>query len=108
METGDLQFASYCINHIHGNGLLAGQSLTELEQSLVQFAEVNRVIRQEDGMQFFSMLQRTVEALRRPAEGAPDIVIDFGGTSNQIGFDNITVGSATPGGFTPRPNRPQC
>jgi diguanylate cyclase (GGDEF)-like protein len=81
VETGDLQFASYCVNHIHGNGLLAGQSLTELEQSLAQFAEVNRLIRQEDGQQFFSMLERTVSALRHPAEGAPDIVIDLGGAA---------------------------
>lgn len=29
--------------------------------------------------------------------------IDFGGTDNQIGFDNITFGSATPGSGTPEP-----
>ncbi len=81
VETGDLQFASYCVNHIHGNGLLAGQSLSELEQSLAQFAEVNRLIRQEDGQQLFFMLERTVGALRHPAEGETDIVIDLGGTA---------------------------
>lgn len=30
--------------------------------------------------------------------------IDFGGTQNQTGFDNITFGSATPGGVVPTPN----
>jgi hypothetical protein len=29
--------------------------------------------------------------------------VDFGGTVNQIGFDNITLGSATAGGSTPEP-----
>jgi hypothetical protein len=29
--------------------------------------------------------------------------VDFGGTVNQIGFDNITFGSATPGGVVPEP-----
>lgn len=79
VESGDLQFASYCINHIHGNGLLAGQSLSELEHSLTQFADINRIIRQEDGQHFFSMLQHTVDALRRPMEEWPDIVVDVGG-----------------------------
>jgi hypothetical protein len=30
--------------------------------------------------------------------------IDFGGTADQIGFDNITFGSATPGGQVPEPS----
>ncbi|MEJ2691521.1 MAG: EAL domain-containing protein [Candidatus Thiodiazotropha sp.] len=79
VETGDLQFASYCVNHIHGNGLLAGQSLAELEQSLSQFADVNRVIRQEDGQQFFSMLERIVDALRYPSDVLPHLSADIGG-----------------------------
>jgi diguanylate cyclase (GGDEF)-like protein len=79
VETGDLQFSSYCINHIHGNGLLAGQSLAELEQSLKNFESVNRIIRQEDGQHFFSMLKRTVDALRKPVEALPDLMIDHGG-----------------------------
>ncbi len=72
LETGDLQFTSYCINNSHGNGLLAGQSLAELERSLEEFEGVNRVIRQEDGQHFFSMMKRSVSALRYPAQGAHD------------------------------------
>ncbi len=79
VESGDLQFASYCINHIHGNGLFAGQSLVELEQSLVQFDDVNRIIRQEDGQHFFSMLKRCVGILLRPAEDLPHLAVDHGG-----------------------------
>ncbi len=30
--------------------------------------------------------------------------IDFGGTANQIGFDNITFGSTSPGGQVPEPS----
>ena len=29
--------------------------------------------------------------------------IDFGGTAGQTGYDNITFGSATPGGAVPEP-----
>lgn len=29
--------------------------------------------------------------------------VDFGGAANQVGFDNITLGSATPGSATPEP-----
>jgi hypothetical protein len=29
--------------------------------------------------------------------------VDFGGTVNQVGFDNITLGSGTPGGGEPPP-----
>lgn len=29
--------------------------------------------------------------------------IDFGGTANQVGFDNVTIGSGTPGNGTPEP-----
>lgn len=78
VETGDLQFASYCVNHIHGNGLLAGQSLAELEQSLSQFADVNRVIRQEDGQHFFSMLESIVNALRYSSDVLPELTAGIG------------------------------
>ncbi len=79
IENGDLQFASYCINHIHGNGLFAGQSLAELEQSFKRFDDINNVIRQEDGQQFFSMLRHTVAALRKPSEELEDITAEYGG-----------------------------
>ncbi len=79
IENGDLQFASYCINHIHGNGLFAGQSLVELEQSFKRFDDINKVIRQEDGQQFFSLLRHTVAALRKPSEELPDIAAEYGG-----------------------------
>lgn len=86
VETGDLQIASYCINHFHGNALLAGQSLTELGQSLEQFSEVHRVIRQEESQQGFSMTTRLVEALRYPAaaEELPDLLIDHGGAEKVL------------------------
>ncbi len=80
VQTGDLQFASYCINHIHGNGLLAGQSLAELEKSLAEFEDINRIIRQEDGQQLFSMLKLTVEALRIPSQELPELMRDHGGS----------------------------
>jgi diguanylate cyclase (GGDEF)-like protein len=76
VETGDLQFASYCINHIHCNGLFAGRPLAELEYSLKRFADINSVIRQEDGQQFFALLVRSVAALRRPQEEPEDIAAD--------------------------------
>ncbi|MCU7919347.1 MAG: EAL domain-containing protein [Candidatus Thiodiazotropha sp. (ex Epidulcina cf. delphinae)] len=81
VASGDLQFASYCVNHIHGNGLFAGQSLAELEQSFARFADINRILRQEDGQQFYSMLVHTVEALRRPREALPDLAADHGGAA---------------------------
>lgn len=81
VQSGDLQFASYCVNHLHGNSLLAGQSLIELEQSFEQFADVNRVIRQEDGQQFFIMLKHCVEGLRRPAADLPDPAEAIGGAA---------------------------
>ena len=76
IDAGDLQFASYCINHIHGNGLFAGQSLVELEQSLRRFSEVNDLLHQEDGKVFFSLLVRCVGALRQPQEGLPELAVD--------------------------------
>jgi hypothetical protein len=30
--------------------------------------------------------------------------VDFGGTENQIGFDNITLGASSPGGSAPEPS----
>jgi predicted ATPase/GAF domain-containing protein len=86
VETGDLQIASYCINHFHGNALLAGQSLTELAQSQERFAEVHRVIRQEESQQGFSMTVRLVEALRHPAvaQELPDLLIDHGGAEKVL------------------------
>ncbi len=86
VETGDLQVAAYSINHIHGNGLISGQSLIELEQSLGQFSEVTRIIRQEEAQQGFSMSERLVEALRYPVdtEKLPDILIDHGGAATVL------------------------
>ncbi|MBU0621662.1 MAG: EAL domain-containing protein [Gammaproteobacteria bacterium] len=79
IENGDLQFASYCINHILGNGLFAGQSLAELEQNFIRFDDINKVIRQEDGQQLYSMLRHTVAALRKPGEEPADIAAEYGG-----------------------------
>ncbi|MEJ2403500.1 MAG: EAL domain-containing protein [Candidatus Thiodiazotropha sp.] len=79
VETGDLQFASYCINHMHGNGLLAGQSLTELDQSLTQYSDINHIIRQEDGQQLFYLLQRSVKALTNPKEAMLDANLEYKG-----------------------------
>ncbi len=79
IETGDLQFASYCINHMHGNGLLAGQSLSELDQSLAQYSDINHIIRQEDGEQFFNVLQRTVKVLINPSETMLDTNLQYKG-----------------------------
>ncbi len=75
-ETGDLQFTSYCINNSHGNALLAGQSLAELEQSLEKFEDINRLIRQEDGQHFFSMMKRIVGFLRKPGGEFADFMSD--------------------------------
>ncbi len=80
-ETGDLQFTSYCINNSHGNALLAGQSLMELEQSLEKFDDINRVIRQEDGQQFFSMMERSVALLRKPDGELSDFMTDSDGVA---------------------------
>ena len=79
VENGDLQFSSYCINHIHGNSLIAGQSLAELEQSFAHFSDVDRIIRQEDGQHFFAMLERTVEALRLADAEVSDPADTIGG-----------------------------
>jgi predicted ATPase len=79
IETGDLQFASYCINHMHGNSLFASQSLVELEQSFTQFANIDCVITQEDGQYFFSLLRYTVEALLREDEELFDPAAKIGG-----------------------------
>ncbi len=79
LEVGDHQFAIYSINHLHGNGLLAGQSLIELEQSFAQFDDTERVIRQEDGHQFYCMLKTSVLGLRHPSKSLPDLTDDIGG-----------------------------
>jgi diguanylate cyclase (GGDEF)-like protein len=82
VETGDLSFAAFCINHLHANSLFAGQSLAELEQSLAQFDDVIKIIRQEDGQYFFLMLKRTVEALRKPTEELPDLILSRDGVNS--------------------------
>ncbi|MGI9450883.1 MAG: PEP-CTERM sorting domain-containing protein [Geminicoccaceae bacterium] len=75
-----------------------------------------------DGLNATGNILATINLGLTPFNGAPDptgqfspfvpigasfpgtaLSIDFGGTSNQIGFDNITFGSATPGGLTPVP-----
>jgi diguanylate cyclase (GGDEF)-like protein len=78
-ETGELQFASYSINHIHGNGLLAGQSLAELEQSVERFREVSYLLRQEAGHQVFLIMAGCIVGLRHPQEGLPDLTAECGG-----------------------------
>ncbi|MEJ2691660.1 MAG: EAL domain-containing protein [Candidatus Thiodiazotropha sp.] len=92
VETGDLQIASYCINHIHGNALLAGKSLIELEQSLDRFAEVHRVIRQEEYLQGFHMTIRLIEELRYPSDtdALPDLLSDHGGMEKVLNTWNKT------------------
>lgn len=75
-----------------------------------------------DGLDATGTILATINLGLTPFNGAPDptgqfspflpigasfpgtaLSIDFGGTSNQIGFDNITFGSATPGAPTPVP-----
>jgi diguanylate cyclase (GGDEF)-like protein len=73
VETGDLQFASYAINHIHGNGLFAGQSLVELEQSVEHFRETSNLLRQEHAHQVFLLIAGCITGLRRPQEDLPDL-----------------------------------
>ena len=72
-----------------------------------------------DGLNSTGNLLTTLALPLTPSNGAPDpngafspLVpfgvnfngvaksVDFGGTVNQVGFDNITLGSATPGGVT--------
>ena len=75
-----------------------------------------------DGLNATGNVLATIPLALTPLNGAPDptgqfspfvpigvsfpgiaFSIDFGGTANRIGFDNITFGSATPGGATPVP-----
>jgi hypothetical protein len=70
-----------------------------------------------DGLNATGNVLATLDLPTTPAGGAPDPTgdfsplvpigvtfsgtahsIDFGGTVNQVGFDNITIGSGTPGG----------
>jgi hypothetical protein len=74
-------------------------------------------IRVYDGLNATGNVLATLDLPTTPAGGAPDPTgdfsplvpigvtfsgtahsIDFGGTVNQVGFDNITIGSGTPGG----------
>ncbi|MGA9828003.1 MAG: hypothetical protein WBQ57_06660, partial [Rhodanobacteraceae bacterium] len=80
------------------------------------------VIRVYDGLNATGNLLATLDLPLTPAGGAPDptgdfsplvpigvtfagtaMSVDFGGTVNQVGFDNITLGSGTPGGGGPPP-----
>lgn len=80
------------------------------------------VIRVYDGLNATGNLLATLDLPLTPAGGAPDptgdfsplvpigvtfagtaMSVDFGGTVNQVGFDNITFGSGTPGGGGPPP-----
>ncbi|MGA9422605.1 MAG: hypothetical protein WBW61_09590 [Rhodanobacteraceae bacterium] len=80
------------------------------------------VIRVYDGLDATGNLLATLDLPLTPAGGAPDptgdfsplvpigvtfagtaMSVDFGGTVNQVGFDNITLGSGTPGGGGPPP-----
>lgn len=75
-----------------------------------------------DGLNGTGNLLATLNLPTTPFNGAPDPTgqfsplvpigvsfsglaksVDFGGTVNQIGFDNITIGSATPGSSQPVP-----
>jgi len=79
-------------------------------------------VRVWDGLNASGNLLLTLNLPLTPNTGAPDpngnfsplvpfggafagtaMSIDFGGTSNQIGFDDITFGSATPGDDVPEP-----
>jgi hypothetical protein len=81
------------------------------------------VIRVYDGADATGNLLATLDLPLTPNNGAPDpsgafspLVpigvtftgtarsVDFGGTVNQVGFDNITLGSGTPGGGGPPPS----
>ncbi len=79
VETGDLQFASYSINHIHGNGLFAGQSLAELEQSLNRFRDISGLLRQEHAHQVLLLIAGCVTGLRQPQAELPDLTGGCGG-----------------------------
>ncbi|MEJ2591291.1 MAG: EAL domain-containing protein [Candidatus Thiodiazotropha sp.] len=79
VETGDLQFASYAINHIHGNGLFAGQSLAELEKSVDRFRDTSNLLRQEHAHQVFLLIAACISGLRRPQEDLPDLAAECGG-----------------------------
>ncbi len=79
VETGDLQFASYAINHIHGNGLFAGQSLVELEHSVDRFRDISNLLRQEHSHQAFLLFAGCITGLRRPQEDLPDLAAECGG-----------------------------
>ncbi len=80
------------------------------------------VIRVYSGLNATGDLLATLNLPLTPFNGAPDPTgqfsplvpfgvtfsgvarsVDFGGTVNQIGFDNITLGSQTPGGTNPVP-----
>ena len=80
------------------------------------------VIRVYDSVDATGNVLATLNLPLTPVNGAPDPTgafsplvsfgvsfsgvaksVDFGGTINQIGFDNITLGSATPGGTVPEP-----
>lgn len=77
-------------------------------------------IRVYDGLNATGNLLATLDLPLTPNNGAPDptgsfsplvpigvtfagtaMSVDFGGTVNQVGFDNITIGSGTPGGGGP-------
>jgi hypothetical protein len=83
------------------------------------------VIRVYDGLNATGNLLATLDLPLTPNNGAPDptgafspllpigvtftgtaMSVDFGGTVNQVGFDNITLGSGTPGGGGGPPGLP--
>lgn len=79
IETGELQFACYSINHLHGNGLIAGQSLAELEQSADRFRDISSLLRQEAGHHVFQIITGCVAGLRQLHAELPDLAASCGG-----------------------------
>ncbi len=93
IATGDLQFASYCINYIHVHGLFSGQSLQELDQSMERYFEKMVLMKQEDALFLFLPIKRTIKAFRSYSDKMPDILVDLGGEG--MIQDWIAMGSMT-------------
>jgi predicted ATPase/serine phosphatase RsbU (regulator of sigma subunit) len=63
METGDIQFASYCINHMLGNLIVSGENLEIVKDRASEFSSVMKKIMQVDTQQYFNMFYQIVISL---------------------------------------------
>jgi predicted ATPase/signal transduction histidine kinase/ActR/RegA family two-component response regulator len=68
IETGNRQWASYCVNHYTIRGFLVGLPLATVESEIERSRQVLKRLDQEDAIGFFEPLRHIVAALR----GKPD------------------------------------